>query len=190
MKCIVIFALLCVYSTTEAQQVSPYAVYCFAEKDFAGNYVAFLTSDLADAQGCCLGGSGSAAIFANVNYDSTDTVVYAAMNCPPQDQYYPLTCYRGNTQCGATAGTVFTTQAIGEAAVQECCGASGTLASFRLSQIGTVCLTCIFPAPSQSQLSRARAMVNGAAHGYSQANVSVLVGFAVLAYLLGKIYGE
>lgn len=189
MKCITLFVLLCFYSSAEAQQVSPYAVFCFAERNFAGNYVVFLTSNLADAQGCCLGGAGSAAIFANVNYDNKDTLVYAAVNCPPQEQYYPLTCYRGNTQCRAT-GTVFNTQAIGEAAVQECCGSRQEMASFRLAQIGTVCITCIYPAPTQSQLNQARAMVNGAPHSYSRANVCVLVGLASLAYLLGKMYDE
>ena len=75
MKCLIIFVLLCFcYSSSEAQQISRYAVFCFAEKNLAGNYVVFLTSSLADYQGCCLGGSGSVAIFANVNHDSTDTV--------------------------------------------------------------------------------------------------------------------
>ena len=71
----------------------------------------FLTSNLANAQGCCLGGSGSVAVFANINYNGGDnTVVYAAVNCPPQEQYYPLTCYRGNTQCQASgARAVFST---------------------------------------------------------------------------------
>ena len=114
MKFIIFFVLLCFYSSAETQLVSPYAVFCFAERNFAGNYVVFLTSHLANV----LGGSGSAAIFANVNYDNTDTVVYAAVNCPLQEQYYPLTCYHGNTQCQAT-GTEFNTQMIGEAAVQE-----------------------------------------------------------------------
>ena len=127
-------------------------------------------------------------IFADVSRDSTDTVVYGAENCPLQDQYYPLTCYRGNTQC---QGTSSTTRAIGEAAVQECCGTSGTtMASFRLDQVGTVCLTCLFPAPSQSQLNQARAMINAAPRSYAPANVLVLVGLASLAYLLGKIYNE
>ena len=128
------------------------------------------------------------AIFANVQYDSTDTVVYVAKNCPLQDQYYPLTCYRGSNQC---QGTSSTTRAIGEAAVQECCGTSGTtIASFHLAQIGTVCLTCLFPAPSQSQLNQARAMINAAPRSYAPANVLVLVGLASLAYLLGKMYNE
>ena len=129
------------------------------------------------------------AIFANVNLDSTDTTVYVAENCPPQDQYYPLTCFRGNTQCQGL--NRFTTQTTGEAAVQDCCGTSGTMtASFYLAQIGTVCLTCLFPAPSQSQLNQARAMINAAPHGYAPANVLVLVGLASLAYLLGKMYNE
>jgi hypothetical protein len=194
MKGFIVFLLICFfYSSTEAQRVSPYAVFCFAEKNLAGNYVVFLTSNPADTQSCCVGGSGSAAIFANVNYDNTDTVVYAAVNCPPQEQYFALTCYRGNTQCQTAGSTVFTTQAIGEAAVQECCGTSGTTtASFRLAQIGTVCLTCLYPAPSQSQLTRARAMVSSASspHSYSPANVCMLVGLASLVYLLGEVYNE
>ena len=192
MKCLIILALLCFcYSSSEAQQTPRYAVFCFAEKKLAGNYVSYLTSSLADYQGCCLGGSGSVAVFANVQYDSRDTVVYVAENCPPQDQYYPLTCYRGNTQCQATGSNRFTTQATGEAAVEECCGTSGTMtASFHLAQVGTVCLTCLFPAPSQSQLNQARAMINAAPRGYAPAHVLVLVGLASLAYLLGKMYNE
>ncbi len=150
----------------------------------------FLTSNLADAQGCCLGGSGSAAVFANVNYNGVDsTLVYAAVNCPPQEWYYPLTCYRGNTQCQTTsARTIFITQTIGQAAVQECCGSRQEMASFHLTQIGTVCITCVYPAPTQNQLNLTRAMMNAAPLSYSQANVCMLVGFASLAYLLGKMY--
>ena len=189
MKCLIIFTLLCFcYSFSQAQQTPQYAVFCFAEKNLAGNYVVFLTSSLANYQGCCLGGSSSVTVFANINHDSIDTVVYIAENCPPQARYYPLTCYRGNTQCQATG---FTTRAIGEAAVQECCGTSGTMtASFHLAQIGNVCITCFYPAPSQSQLNQARARINSAPRGYSPANVCVLVGFASLAYLLGKKYNE
>ena len=192
MKFLIIFALLCFcYSSTGAQQTPQYAVYCFAEKNLARNHVAFLTSNLADYQGCCLGGSGSVAVFANVNHDSTDTMVYIAENCPPQDQYYPLTCYRGNNQCQATGSNRFTTQTTGEAAVEDCCSTSGTTAaSFHLAQVGTVCLTCLYPAPSQSQLNQARAMINAAPRGYAPANVLVLVGLASLAYLLGKMYNE
>ena len=183
MKFFFLFALLCFYSSAEAQQVPSYAVFCFAEKNLAGNYVAFQTWNPGYAEGCCLGGSGSLAVFST---DRSNTVVYAAVNCPPQDQYYPLTCFRGNNEC---QGTSFTTQAIGEAAVNECCGVSGsTTASFHLSQVGTVCLRCVYPAPSQRQLNQARAILNAAPRSYSPANVCVLVGLASLTYMFSKMY--
>ena len=126
------------------------------------------------------------AVFA---HDSTDTTVYGTENCPPQDQYYPLTCFRGNTQCQGL--NMFTTQTIGEAAVQDCCGTSGTtMASFQLAEIGNTCITCNYRAPSQNQLDQAKAMINAAPCSYAPANVLMLVGLASLAYLLGKMYNE